>query len=265
MFPFRVLSRRWRRISAVILRKVISVKYLPFSREFEDLTWNTEFYRGCGKTCQCSSSPFHREEGPGRLHLGAVGPVGLPWSSADAALSRRQCTLAAAAATFHLHWHRHFFDHDAWRSINHIWIICCLRGFIVQHLFFSKPRHYVIWPKSGGNRKLPCQFYVLPNLLQWNAFKAKAVSVVGWVTEEPCWPLVRCLVSCETPRGYYLHLLSSNMCNKDPGPPKVALINIQILSWTSGDWSTSRKTQAALEKHSGVGNDALVQPQSTWG
>lgn len=33
---------------------MISVKFLPFSREFEDLTWNTEFYRERGKTCQCA-------------------------------------------------------------------------------------------------------------------------------------------------------------------------------------------------------------------
>lgn len=141
MFSFRVLSRRWRRISAVILGNVISVKYLPFRREFEDLTWNTEFYRGRGKTCQCSSSPFHREEGPGRLHLGAVGPVGLPWSRADAAVSKSQCLLAAAA-TFHLHWRRYF---------DYIWIICCLRVSIAHYLLFSKPRHCMIWPKPGGN------------------------------------------------------------------------------------------------------------------
>lgn len=110
MFPFRVLSRRWRRVSAVILGKVISVKYLPFSTAFEHLTWNTE-NRGYGKTYQCRSSPFHRKEGPGGLHLGAVGPVGLPWSTADAAVGRRQCPLAAAAATFHLHCCRCFFDH----------------------------------------------------------------------------------------------------------------------------------------------------------
>lgn len=197
MFSFRVLSRRWRRISAVILGRVISVKYLPFSSEFEDLIWNTEFYRGCGKTCQCSSILFHREEGPVRLHLGAVGPVGLPWSSADAALSRRQCPLAAAA-TFRLHWHKHFFDHDAWRSINHIWIICCLRDFIVQHLFFSKPRHCVIWPKPGGNHILPCQFYVLPNLLQWSAFKARlSVWLAEWQKRHTdhlldAWLVVKC-------------------------------------------------------------------------
>lgn len=204
MFPFRVLSRRWRRISAIILGKVISVKYLPFSRKLGDLTWITEFYRGCGKTFQCSSSPFHREEGPGGLHLRAAGPVGLLWSCADAALSRRQCPLAAAAASFHLHWHRHFFDHDAWRGINHKLIICCLRGFIVQHLFFSKSRHCVIWPKPGGNHIQPCQFYVLPNFLQWSALKQDCQ--YGWVTEELCWPLVRCLVSCEMPRGCYHHL-----------------------------------------------------------
>lgn len=206
MFPFRVLSRRWRRISAVILGNAISVKYLPFSREFEDLTWNTEFYRGCGKTCQCSSSPFHREEGPGGLHLGAVGPVGLPWSSAGAAVSRSQCPLAAAAAAFYLHWCRHFFDH--------IWIICCLRGSIVHHLFFSKPRHCVIWPKPGGNHILARHFYVLPNLLHWSAFKAR-LSV--WLAEcqksradhlLDAWLVVKCqgvvILTCK--------FLNSNMC-----------------------------------------------------
>lgn len=54
--------------------------------------------------------PLLKERGPGGLHLGAMGPAGLPWSSADAAVSRRQCPLAAAP-TLHLHWRRHLFDH----------------------------------------------------------------------------------------------------------------------------------------------------------
>lgn len=158
MFPFRVLSRRWRRISAVILGKVISVKFLPFSRG----VWRSYMeHRILQRMWQnpkkgCRSSPFHREEGPGGLHLGAVGPVGLPWSSADAAVSRGQCSLAAAA--FHLHLCRHFFWSWCLESINHIWIICCLRGFIVQHLFLSKTGHCVIWPKPGGKHILPCHF-----------------------------------------------------------------------------------------------------------
>lgn len=31
-----------------------------------------------------------------------------------------------------------------------------------------------------------------------------------------------------------------------------------MLSWTSGDWATSRKAEAVLGKHSGVRNDAVV-------
>lgn len=155
-----------------------------------------------------SSSPFHREEGPGGFHLGAVGPAGLPWSSADAAVNRRQCPLAAAAATFHLHWHRHFFDH--------IWIICCLRGFIVQHLFFSKPRHCVIWPKPGGNHLLPCHFYVLPNLSWWSAFKAR---LSAWLAK---WQKSRAdhlwdawlAVKCQGVVILTYKFLSSHMCTR---------------------------------------------------
>lgn len=91
-----------------------------------------------------------------------------------------------------------FWSLFGWRGINHIWIICCFRSFIVQHLFFSKPRHCVIWPKPGGNHMLPCHFYVLPNLLQWSAFKARlSVWLAGW--QKSCadhlleaWLVVKC-------------------------------------------------------------------------
>lgn len=91
-----------------------------------------------------------------------------------------------------------FWSLFGWRGINHIWIICCFRSFIVQHLFFSKARHCVIWPKPGGNHMLPCHFYVLPNLLQWSAFKARlSVWLAEW--QKSCvdhlldaWLVVKC-------------------------------------------------------------------------
>lgn len=193
--------------------------------EFEDLTWSTRsFTEHMAKLACAVAAPFVGRQWP--------GAVGLLQSSTGAAESRCWCSFAATNS-FYPHWRRHweyFFDH--------IWIICCLRGFIVQHLFvwffvfffflnpatviciffpsfvvFSDPFHTVVTWRAKACREphTATWLFCAAKPLEVKCLKSKTVNIKLLAEWQKCcadclldvWLLVKCqvvfILTCNSP------------------------------------------------------------------